>query len=401
MPRIHYFNPGHEMAILLDKENYTPSRNVQKMCIELATLPVWYADPEDYVIVPEHVAPRFFSLLPKGLRPFAKVVTAHDLHEMKDSLPADLEAAAWGISPASIAFFRQLKKETGIAIQIPEWKEAYRKLTSRETAAACLEKIKEALPDIEIPYPPKFCTKVADVEKFLKLKNAPFVMKTPFSSSGRGLYWLTTRKLLAKDKSWIEGAIKKQGKISIESGLNRFQDLAMEFYSDGEGHLQFEAYSFFGTSSRGAYRGNALESQKDFLAGLTRFIDPNEIERIQACVQSVLQETYASIYKGYIGVDMMTYRDAQNQFHLHPCVEINMRYTMGILAHKLTERCLPARQIGDAKIDYFAQPGEALQQHQWFKKAYPLVQVGDRIQGYMPLCPVTKESHYLAYLIII
>ena len=83
-------------------------------------------------------------------------------------------------------------------------------------------------------------------------------MKTPFSSSGRGLYWLTTRKLLAKDKLWIEGAIKKQGKISIESGLNRFQDLAMEFYSDGEGHLQFEAYSFFGTSSRGAYRGNAL-----------------------------------------------------------------------------------------------------------------------------------------------
>ena len=100
-------------------------------------------------------------------------------------------------------------------------------------------------------------------------------------------------------------------------------------------------------------------------------------------------------------MDMMTYRDAQNQFHLHPCVEINMRYTMGILAHKLTERCLPARQIGDAKIDFFARPGEALQQHKWFKQAYPLVQKGDRIQGYMPLCPVTKESHYLAYLIII
>ncbi|MGM9759117.1 MAG: hypothetical protein ACI30I_03260 [Parabacteroides sp.] len=399
MPRLHYFNPGHEMAILLGKENYTPTRNVQKMRKELAFLPVWYADPEDYVLVPNNYAPRFFSNLPKALRPFAKVVTPADLKQMKESLPP-LEATPWGISPDSLAYFRQLQEETGITLSIPEWKEAYRQLTSRKTAAACLDEIRNRLPDMELPYPPKFCTRIEDVDKYLRLKNAPFVLKTPFSSSGRGLYWLTERKLMAKDRVWLRGALSKQGTVSIESGLDRFQDLAMEFYSDGEGHLRFEALSAFGTSSRGAYQGNALESQEAIRFGITKFVGEETFQQIQAVVQQVLQETYASIYKGYLGVDMMVYRDKQEQFHLHPCVEVNMRYTMGLLAHKLAERCLPQKKIGDTYITYFSKEGEALAQHNLMKKAYPLELAGDRIVGYMPLCPVTKEVHYLAYMII-
>ena len=75
------------------------------------------------------------------------------------------------------------------------------------------------------------------------LCNAPFVLKTPYSSSGRGLLWVEKRKPDTKTKNWIEGAFNKQGMISIESGLDKVQDFAMEFYSDGQGTVRYEGFS--------------------------------------------------------------------------------------------------------------------------------------------------------------
>ena len=49
--KIHFFNPGHETAILQGSENYTPPANVQRMIKELSYLPVWYADPADFVFL--------------------------------------------------------------------------------------------------------------------------------------------------------------------------------------------------------------------------------------------------------------------------------------------------------------------------------------------------------------
>lgn len=68
--------------------------------------------------------------------------------------------------------------------------------------------------------------KVREVEKYLILQNAPFILKTPYSSSGRGLLWLPERKLTTKDRTWIEGALNKQGCVSIECALTntRFRD---------------------------------------------------------------------------------------------------------------------------------------------------------------------------------
>ena len=73
--KLHFFNPGHETAILHGSENYTPPANVQKMIRELSYLPVWYADPDDFVFTEEITSPRFFALQPKEFRPFAKLIS--------------------------------------------------------------------------------------------------------------------------------------------------------------------------------------------------------------------------------------------------------------------------------------------------------------------------------------
>lgn len=398
--QIHFFNPGHETAVLLGSENYTPPTNVQRMIRELSCLPVWYADSTDYVYAEEIISPRFFSLLPKELRPFATLVTDKELKEQKMS-SIELEAAPWGISPHSLHLFEKLKQNFNLNLSIPTWKDDYFRLTGRQTAAECLELIRQQLPDLPIPVTPKFCRKIREVEKYLILQNAPFVVKTPYSSSGRGLLWLPERKLTTKDRNWIEGAINKQGMVSIECGLNKVQDIAMEFYSDGQGNVMYEGLSVFGTVKKGAYAGNVLGSQEYLSEPIKRWVGEEVYLQIRQAVTHALKSIYGDVYCGYLGVDMIVYKTKNDAYAIHPCIEVNMRYTMGMLALRFNQKYLAPKAIGDFNLTYESKQGEAYERHSFMKKAYPLtIENGKIREGYLPLCPVTKDTKYRAYILV-
>ena len=399
--QIHLFNPGHETAVLLGTENYTPPTNVQRMIQELSYLPVWYADSNDYVFTEEIASPRFFSLQPKELRPFATLVSGKELKNLAPSLP-ELAASPWGISPHSLHFFEKLKQELQLNLSVPTWKEEYFRLTGRQTAAECLERIRQLLPDLLIPATPKFCKKIREIEKYLILQNAPFVVKTPYSSSGRGLHWIPERKLTPKDRTWIEGAINKQGTVSIECGLDKVQDLAMEFNSDGQGQVTYEGLSVFSTEKKGSYSGNVLGSQEYLAIPIKRWIGEDVYQRTQDAVAEALKGIYGNIYRGYLGVDMIVYKTKDGSYALHPCIEINMRYTMGMVALRLSQRYLAPHTIGDFHITYDSKVGEAYERHRFMKGAYPLtIENGKIREGYLSLCPVTKETKYRAYILVV
>lgn len=400
MPNIHYFNPGHETAVLQGTEHYTPPRNVQRMQQELASLPVWYAAPDDYVWAEENPSPRFFTQQPKMLKPLARLITRRELAENGKALPA-LRATPWGISPDSLRLFSDLKKKHLPSLSVPPWNPVFTRLTGRQTAAECLEKLRTRLPAEELPAPPKFCTQLREIEKYLLLQHAPFVVKTPFSSSGRGLLWLHQRKLTEKDKNWILGALSKQVSVSIECGLEKVQDFAMEFYADGQGEVRYEGLSIFATEQRGAYTGNILENQPAMRRRLTRLSGEAPLDRVQEALTEVLKEAYGPFYTGYLGVDMLIYRNQEGGYAIHPCLEINMRYTMGMVALELFRRYVEPSAQGDFRVSFDAEEGEAYANHCFMKKAYPLVWEGGRIkEGYLSLCPVRKETGYRAYILI-
>ena len=56
----------------------------------------------------------------------------------------------------------------------------------------------------------------------------------------------------------MQGALRRQGVISVERGLNKVLDFAMEFHVDAEGEVGYEGLSLFETAERGAYIGNRL-----------------------------------------------------------------------------------------------------------------------------------------------
>ena len=137
------------------------------------------------------------------------------------------------------------------------------------------------------------------------------------------------------------------------------------------------------------------------LSRITRFTGEETYSRIQEAVRSVLQEVYGSTYAGCIGVDMLVYRQKDGSFAIHPCIEINMRYTMGMVALRLFQHYVAPRAVGDYRVSYEKEAGEALEKHRLMSETYPLRLANGRIQeGYLSLCPVTKDTHYRAYLLL-
>lgn len=391
--RLHLFNPGYETAVLQGKPNYTPPANVQRMQRELAFLPLWYADAADYVWVEQ---------LPDDLSEFKfpphspHLITRQDWEIGALPIPP-LTATPWGLSPAAVRFFETLQDSSvGRELQVPKWKEEYKKLTSRQTAAICLERIKDELPGLTLPATPLFVSSIAEVEDYISHNKPPFVIKTPFSSSGRGLLWINASSLTEKEKAWINGALRKQQVISIEKGLEKIQDFAMEFYLDETGKATYRGLSLF-TAQNGAYSGNILENQSRLEQRLSSYNFQFPTVNCQLIVQRTIQSLFGGHYSGYLGVDMMIYRTEEGEPAIHPCVEINMRYTMGMLAIRLFEQQIHPEASGRFWVTY---EKEAWQEHQKMKESYPaLYEKGKLRKGYLPLCPVNPETHYRAFVL--
>lgn len=401
IPRIHYFNPGHETAILSGKVNYTPTRQVQIMFRDLACLPLWYAKSHDLVWVEDLPQAELFLSALKPLFPqLPAVVSTESFRHLSGS---DVyEAAPWGLSPQSLHHYKRLEMLGKENVRIPLWNDVYKELTGRQTARKVLAQLKDLLPDMVLPDTPVFCRSIGEIETYLQRHQPPFVLKTPFSSSGRGLLWLYASDLSLKDRQWIDGAIRKQGEVSIEPALDKQQDWAMEFESDGKGTVTYKGLSVFGTAERGAYSGNILGSESFRKGFILAQVSSEDFMRVKNALEIALSKIYGYLYTGCIGVDMLLYHEpGKALIAIHPCVEINMRQTMGMVAVQLSEQFLEANHTGRFVVDYASLPGEVQERDKDMCQKYPLVTANGKIRsGYLSLCPITGDTHYWAYVII-
>ena len=405
MPQLHLFNPGHEMEILCGKSHYTPSYTVQKMSADLELLPIWYGGAGSFTLVRNIRSSQFISILPKEFRPLLSSpmilnLMTKELYRRKKmgdkpNLPP-LTANIWGISPRSIDILKELK-QAGMDIEIPEWKEEYATLTKRQTSAVCLEQLQKKIPitpSIEVP---EFFSDVDGLQEYISKKTPPFVLKTPFSSSGRGLYWLEDNKLDSRAISWINGALRKQGAVSLEPALDKVMDFAAEFYSDGNGDVKYTGLSIFETNSHGQFTGCMLGSQEALMRSLNEYISPDDYMYLVEQICLILKDIVGSTYCGFMGVDMLIYKASDGNYAVHPFVELNLRYTMGLVAMQISNQFIHPGSHGMLRTISFVY--NAYQEHQRMQDESPLILDGGLIRsGYMSLCPVSKDTRYLAVI---
>jgi hypothetical protein len=225
------------------------------------------------------------------------------------------------------------------------------------------------------------------------------LIKAPYSSSGRGLLWV--RHPLDRASSQIlQGMLNKQQEVSLEKALDKQTDFAMLFYSNPDGTIDFKAYSLFHTDHKGNYKGNFVGSQEKMKSELIRSVDETLLEKIKLQLISIFKTHFSAIYQGCICVDMMLYRENGN-IRLHPCVEINFRHTMGWLAMKLHQYYFAEHSSGSFRIEFQKDPVQLYEKHLQMMDSYPLAtENGRMVSGYLPLCPVTKDTNFFAFVVI-
>jgi hypothetical protein len=395
---IHYFNPGHETAVLNASKYYQPAAKQVKMQQDLAILPAWYAAPDDFVLI-EKELPGAFREEIKTLNPIAKPISINELEERRKDL-LNQSIGLWGISPQSIYLFEKGNNHYNLQWQIPEWKEEFRHLGSRRASQEVLSHLLNTIPDLDKAILPKFFSTIAELEDYVIHRNEKLLVKSPYSSSGRGLVWLPPGPLARSEKQIISGMLKKQAQVSVEKALDKYLDFSMHFEIDRANTVHFIGHSIFHTNEKGAYRESLLANQDFLEKQITALIDKELLFQVKNELIAILQKMYAPYYTGTIGVDMLIYQ-SENQYRLNPSLEINMRKSMGYLAICLQNNHLHSLSQGFFRIDYASKPGELLKKHQEFKKQYPVVIENHRIvSGYLGLCPVMETSGYYAYMLV-
>lgn len=388
---LYLFNPEHDLALASGEANYMAPASARRMASELALLPMWYAEEGSAVLAPSAYNLDYVKKIQELLGLSVDLITEPEL-----AIEPDLDIRPWGWD---VALRKRLSVLGVDEVLLPSMGQLndLREYSHRSKAVALL-------PELQLNE--YFCGESyylrtpEEWKRFVEGRKE-CLLKAPLSGSGKGLNWC--KGIFTPFISgWCTRVAASQGGVIAEPIYNKVEDFAMEFYSDGAGELTFVGYSLFHTGKSGMYEGNCLLSNEAIRKQLAQYIPSEALMDLENCLKYRLSALVGTVYKGYLGVDMMICRFPENEkpvFRIHPCVEINLRMNMGVIARFLHDRYVRPGSTGRFVIDYHPSEGEALQEHERMSATYPLESREGRVySGYLPLVPVHKRSCYRAWI---
>ena len=167
----------------------------------------------------------------------------------------------------------------------------------------------------------------------------------------------------------------------------------MEFRSSSNGRFGFAGYSQFRTGGSGAYEGNLLISDAAIERNLLEYIPVEEIYKLRDRLEQELSLRFGTIYNGYLVVDMMICRFPESPvYRIHPCVEINLRMNMGVVARHIYDHYIYPTSTGAFQISYYPYGRNSLESTQRMEEAYPLeIEQGRINQAICHWCRLIKR----------
>ena len=394
---MYLFNPENDLALANFTANYTPPASATRMTEELAILPIWYAgmdrrtlgrnNKETVVIAEGELNHSFLASIKKVLPLHASLIPFSDI-----ALYPHLKIVPWGWNPT----LRKKLVSYGANEEVlpsPEELICLRHYSSRRHAVEILSELKTE--EADVCGESHFFTDTEELYNWLESSSGNKVLKMPLSGSGKGLIWILGG-ITDKQCDWCRRVVREQGGVVAEPVLSKVQDFAMEFYLH-EGKADFAGYSLFRTAASGAYTGNELLSDARIEEKLGRFASIELLHRLRYSMEEKLSHRFP-LYTGYAGVDMMVC-EISCGYCIQPCVEINMRMNMGLVARFFHERYMHPGGEGKFVVDYFKKPESALSFNEKMQRESPLkVENGKILSGYLSLTPVTKTTSYVAYV---
>lgn len=397
--KLYLFNPAHDLALAHGKSHYIPPKIIKKFAYDFALLTFWYAKTKSSLLLFDESQKSFLEKYNYLFNCAFRSFSLSELNKEKNSgfhINDAIDIYPWGWNHT----LREWLIEEGIDESNLPTKEYIFILTRLSHRSSSVQ----LLPKLQLSS--FFCGEsslfysITDVIKFVESRPCS-VLKEPISGSGRGVMWCDG-ELITSLQTWAERIIERQHGLVAEPCFNKVIDFAMEFEFDDFGDCQFLGYSLFYTSNLGSYQGNHLLSDQCIEDILGQYVPKEELLSLKKELAHQLKDLTKGNYKGYLGVDMMICRFMEApHFRIHPCVEINFRMNMGIVAWSIHKHFLHPMAKGKFETYFYKKDEEALVKHLAMEAKYPLIIENHRlISGYLPLVPVTSTSRYRAWVIV-
>lgn len=328
MSTLHIFNPSHDEALAANDPYYYPSVAARKLAEAWGTLPMVWAAEGDYVLLPSE---NVFVEENKGIR----FVTTKDF---KPTFWQDIDKVEpWGWDKL---LRQQLRKSgapdhllpTDVAL------DAYRMLSSRHTTARLLPMLRQLLGEMSTVGESFIAKGIDEVSHFVKAHDGQAMAKALWSCSGRGVF-VVNASPNASCQGRINKLLREQGGIELQPLHTPVRDFALEFQANSDGTVSYCGLSLFTTTAVGGYTGNLIAPQPQLQAILAaQWSGAANLQTIANACSEALAEVIQGCYVGPLGIDMMLVRQGDGTIVLNPCIEVNLRRTMGWAALKLQER---------------------------------------------------------------
>ena len=343
---LHIFNPEHDIALASGLANFTAPHAGRQLRHDLGYMPALWASDGDALLTDDAEQAR--SRLSRWPQASAVDIVGRD---QLSQLAID-RIEPWGWNIALRAYLlrhgvseRLMPTEAGLA-------EA-RQLSHRRQAAVLQKELRLKCGVERTTGEAYECRSEEEVMQLLQ-QYGRIVLKAPWSSSGRGLRFLKSEGMddMTADgvaglqpmnmqlKGWFRNVVAAQGSVMAEPYYPKVKDFGMEFFSDGDGRVVFLGLSLFHTEN-GAYSGNIVATEAMKREQLCYYVADSLLTEVQKRLCQLLGKMLCGKYRGPLGVDMMVVAGTNGGFLLHPCVEINLRRTMGHVAIALFQRLNP------------------------------------------------------------
>ena len=320
MTTLYIFNPEHDLALASNLKNFTSPHAGRKLRADLGFLPALWAGEDDLILVDnvDQAVKAYGRLRAKtgnGPRHFI------DKNQLAHNNINKVEP--WGWDPALQSFLLRYGVEN---VPSEETIAVIRDLSHRKQAVSLLR-------ELQMSGTTGYSLCVNNLDEVFNMLSeyGCIVVKAPWSSSGRGVRFIDG-EINDSQQRWVQNIIEKQGSVVLEPYYHKVKDFGMEFESDGKGQIKYLGLSLFHTKN-GAYTGNLIASEEEKEKILSNYISVDILRNVREMICNILGALYADKYQGPFGIDMMVVAtDKKDGFLLHPCVEINLRRTMGHVA---------------------------------------------------------------------
>lgn len=348
-PVAYFFNPACEYEASDTK--FAPSSLVQSLEEDFQHLPMFLANAEDVVLSTKRPNKAFLIQLKNfgfGVPEFLEFRPSDNGLQSQVSGRSFAGFAPWGWSPRAEKIGEHFR---GSQFDAEKFSEFYSKSYAAKLALEFGSSESNSL--CPLVYLPNVAYSLSEVEEALSESSAieKWVLKTPYSSSGRDRIFLDTSKSFPESATnWVKKQIANFGTVIVEPWVERVADLSLQMKVDGRGKISIAGMTRFVNTHRGQFLATVVgepffglpKEAVRFLYGNGR-TECSALAQLERCGQWVANIFSQRGYNGPIAIDSMLFRTNEQELAFRPLLEINPRFTMGRIAKELSLHVTPGK----------------------------------------------------------